>query len=361
MTPPNQPRVHSHDNPHSRRIVAALPQLSRPYRPTPWLFNAHLQLVFLTRRQQPTGLAYDHIDRLTMADGGHTALYWLGHGLPADTPTIVVLHTITGSPHSMQELVQDLHRASGWRVVLCLRRGHADLPLASARLNILGSTDDLREQLAAIQRQFPHSPLHGVGSSAGTALLVRYLGEEGPAARLRSAFAYCPGYNTDVAFEKASPFYSRLITKNLVRQFIAPHSARLGHLATADRLHKAANLADFHRHMYELAGFSSYAEYSERSNPMRVFTGITTPIMILNAEDDPVCRISNVEPYREAMAQMPNVILVITRRGSHCAHYEGWTARSWAARLMADYFKAVEGLENVGAVESPGNVALAAG
>ena len=84
-----------------------------------------------------------------MRDGGQTALAWCGHGLPADTPTILVLHTLTGSPQSMAELVQDLHRETGWRVVVCLRRGHADLPLSTPRLNILGCTDDLREQLQA--------------------------------------------------------------------------------------------------------------------------------------------------------------------------------------------------------------------
>lgn len=33
------------------------------------------------------------------------------------------------------------------------------------------------------------------------------------------------------------------------------------------------------------------------------------------------------------------VILVTTAEGSHCAHYEGWAARSWSARLMSGYFR----------------------
>ena len=37
------PHVHAHDNPQSRRLLDALPRLRRPYRPTPWLFNTHLQ------------------------------------------------------------------------------------------------------------------------------------------------------------------------------------------------------------------------------------------------------------------------------------------------------------------------------
>lgn len=340
-----RPQVHCQDNARNRALVAALPLLQAPFRPTPWLFNAHAQLLFHSlRKAQPSAApVYDHQERLTMADGGHTALAWRGHGLAADVPTIVLLHTITGSPASMAELVLDLHATTGWRVVLCLRRGHADLPLATPRLSILGCTDDLRAQLAVIRERFPASPLYAVGTSAGSGLLARYLGEEGVAAPFRAAFAYCPGYNTDDGFDKAHPFYSRLMARKLVRQFITPHRETLAHLPTAARLQEARDLADFHRHMYELAGYARYEDYAAASNPMRVFHAIRTPLMILNAEDDPVCRIGNVAPYLDSLQRMPEVVLVTTAEGSHCAHYEGWTARSWSARLMGDYFRTLHG------------------
>ncbi|MEL0028105.1 MAG: alpha/beta hydrolase, partial [Perlucidibaca sp.] len=179
--PDRRPHVICHDNLHNHHVVASLPLLHEAFTPTPWLFNEHAQLIFHSLRKKGRRAApvYDHEDSLVMADGGRTALFWRGHDLAPDTPTIVLLHTITGSPASMAELVDDLHAGTGWRIVLCLRRGHADLPLTTPRLNILGCTDDLREQLAVIQARFPESPLYGVGSSAGSGLLVRYLGEEG--------------------------------------------------------------------------------------------------------------------------------------------------------------------------------------
>ena len=254
-----KPRVHCQDTIRNRHIVAALPQLHEAFIPTPWLFNTHAQLVFhglrkkLSRQKRRAAALYDHHDHLTMRDGGRTALLWCGHALPPTTPTIVVLHTVTGSPASMAELVHDLHAATGWRIVLCLRRGHADLPLATPRLNILGCSDDLREQLRAISERFPASPLYGVGSSAGSGLLARYLGEEGEASLFHAAFAYCPGYDTDIGFDRAQPFYSRMMAKKLVRQFITPNLASIGHLPTAGSLQVAADLAAFHRNLYELA------------------------------------------------------------------------------------------------------------
>ncbi|MEL0028106.1 MAG: alpha/beta hydrolase, partial [Perlucidibaca sp.] len=130
-------------------------------------------------------------------------------------------------------------------------------------------------------------------------------------------FAYCPGYDTDGGFDRVRPFYSRMMAKKLVRQFITPNQDVIAHLPTSAVLAAAADLGDFHRNLYELAGHDSYEAYDRASNPMHVFTRIRAPLMVLNAEDDPVCRIENVAPWLEAMQAMPNVMLVTTAQGSH--------------------------------------------
>ena len=200
------PRLIYQDNEANRQSVASIPALTQRYSPTPWLANTHLQLIFLgLKKAFGRRLQYDSHDILTMADGGTTALYWLGESLPEQTPTLLVLHTITGSPHSMRGLVRDLQLRTGWRVVVCTRRGHAELPLTAPRINTLGDTADLREQLAVITQRYPHSPLYAVGISAGSGLLVRYLGEEGHNTPIQGAMAYCPGYNVEVAFLRSRP------------------------------------------------------------------------------------------------------------------------------------------------------------
>ena len=328
-----------------QHIVKRIHQLNEKYRPTPWLTNTHFHMLFFDLVKKKTiNFKYDRTELLTMSDGGQTALVWAGYHLPPQVPTVVVMHTITGTPESMSELVQDIQQHTGWRVVLCLRRGHAELPLTVPKINILGSTDDLREQLAVIQQQFPQSALYAIGSSAGSGLLIRYLGEEGSQSKIKAAFAYCPGYNTDEAFSKAHQVYSRLMVKRLIKQFVAPHLDKLTHLSTLQALQHAQDLAAFQANIYELAGFSSYEAYSEASNPMRVFKDITVPLMVLNAEDDLLCRIENVYPYLDDIQHMPNVVLVTTPKGSHCAYYEGWGATSWSGRLMANYLKTVHQL-----------------
>ena len=184
----------------NQRIVERVAALREPYRPTPWLYNTHLQLAWLLLMEAVASpLRYERTDRLRMRDGGTTSLDWLGVDDAPRTPTLVLLHTVTGSPHSMRSLARDLRAMTGWRIVQCTRRGHGGLPLTAPVINTMGCTDDLREQLQRIQDAFPDSPLYAIGASAGSGLLVRYLGEEGAASKIRAGVAYCPGYDIGVA------------------------------------------------------------------------------------------------------------------------------------------------------------------
>lgn len=326
----------------TQQILKQLPQLYQKYRPTPWLSNNHVHLLYFDLiRKHSIKLDYDKVNQLTMSDGGITAVVWFGYDLPADTPTIVLMHTITGSPESMRELVKDLHEYTGWRIALCIRRGHAKLPMPVPKMNLFGSTEDLKEQIQFIQTEFPQSDLYGAGTSAGTGLLVRYLGEEGDQTPLKAAFALCPGYNTELGFKNVHPFYSKLMTKKLFNKFIKPYSETWQKTNTLSQVLLSKNLFEFEQTYFEMAGFADYATYSQATNPIYVFENVKIPLMILNAEDDPVCSIKNLDPYKAVIQQMPNVVVITTKKGSHCGYYEGFKTRSWATKLMADYFKQV--------------------
>lgn len=342
LTAVRAPQLLYQPSPFNKSIVNGLGQLRDPYRPTPWMYNTHLQLLWLVLKDAlAPRLAYERCTHLSMGDGGTTSLEWLGLDCPPQTPTLVMLHTISGDAQSMRGLVAELRRRTGWRVVVCTRRGHGGLRLTAPTLNTMGCTRDLRQQLLHIREELPESPLYGVGVSAGSGLLVRYLGEEGENSLLRAGVAYCPGYDISVAFHRAHSFYSRKVTKVLKQKFLAPNAAVLGHLETYSRCIAAGNLAELHEQIYEIAGCSSHADYLQRSNPVDVFEQIAKPLLVLNADDDPLCVMQNTLDHAETVTRLQNALLVRTARGSHCAHYEGWTAGSWSNRLIADYLVGV--------------------
>jgi predicted alpha/beta-fold hydrolase len=325
----------------NQSVLARLDQLHRPYAPTPWLFNAHLQLLWLLLREAvEPALRYERTDILRMRDGGTTSLDWIGLDGAASTPTLVVLPSITGDAQSMRSIVRDLRRATGWRIVVCTRRGHGDLELTSPILNTMGCTDDLREQLARIREQVPDSPLYAVGMSAGSAVLVRYLGEEGPHSMIRAGVAYCPGYDIGVAWTRVRPLYDRLMSWRLKQYFLARHAPALKHFGTYDTCLATRDLAGFHENLYEMAGCADHADYLALSNPMLVMKDIAVPVMIISAADDPVCVDANARDHLDTVRRVPDALLVRTARGSHCAFLEGWSPRSWANRLMANYLLA---------------------
>ncbi len=323
-------------------LLTRCPALRAPYRPPWWSFNRHLQLALLAWRDVWTApLRYDDTETLRLADGGTVSLEWLGRDDPAETPTVVVLPTICGDGQSMRRTVRGLRRRLGWRVIVCNRRGHGTLPLTAPRFSTLGATDDVRAQLAHIHAQLPASPLYGVGVSAGSGLLVRYLGEEGPRTPLAAAVAYCPGYDTTRAFHRIHRLYDRYLIGAVRRYFLERHAAALAALPGWAEIMASRTVGELHDRQHPFAGFASTDAYHRHTNPMVVADAVGIPLLILNAADDPVCTVANVDEHRELFTRVPDSLLVLTARGSHCAFFEGHRRpRSWAHRLIAEYFAA---------------------
>ena len=82
------------------------------------------------------------------------------------------------------------------------------------------------------------------------------------------------------------------------------------------------------------------------SNPSEVLDDVKIPLLILNSKDDPVCHVKNVYDHQQRIQATDNVILVLTERGSHCAYFEGLTAKPWANRMIKEYFTAFNDIQN---------------
>jgi predicted alpha/beta-fold hydrolase len=222
------------------------------------------------------------------------ALDWLeAPGMRADAPVLLILHTITGTSRDFIALAS-LAAARGWRAAVCLRRGHLGTPLTAPRVNLLGCTADLRAQIAAVAARLPDAPLLALGASAGTGLLVRYLGEEGPASTLTAAVAVCPGYDTGPgkAFSRFSPLMDKHILASVKRFFLRPQNKALlagvpGYAAAAG----ATSIAEYQKEAYALEGYGSVEEMFKQTNPMGVAAAIRTPLCVFNAADDAVCSV----------------------------------------------------------------------
>jgi hypothetical protein len=335
-----------------RAVLASCPSLRDGFAPSLWARSAHVQnaLAVLRGNGMPA-LRWDREERQTMADGGTVSIQWVGLDAPADTPVIVLLHTITGSGDGLRRFVSAVRERLGWVVAACNRRGHASLPLTAPRINTMGSTEDLGRQIAVIEARRPGAALYGVGVSAGSGLLVRYLGEAGATARFRAAVALCPAYDLRDAFVHAHRAYDRYLTRKMVEFFLHKNRQVLGRIDGYDDCAAATTMSEFHDRLYPLAGFDSREAFYRGSNPMEVARDVTVPVLVINAADDPVCVEDNVHRHLDAMRQLPRLTLALTQRGGHCGFFEGLlSGESWADRAIAEYLHAAHRLLGGGGI-----------
>lgn len=327
------------------RVIERSPNLTNKYHPTFWCFNQHLMLLLLMFREYRTKpYEYDQLEQLKMKDGGITGLAWSGIHASATkdkTPIVVLFHTISGDEQDVKSTVKYLRERYGWMVVVCIRRGHGNLPLTKPKINTMGSTSDLKEQLAYIQKKYPKKQLFGVGISAGSGLLARYLGEAGTKSQFSAAVAVSPAYDIEKAFHRVHPVYSKIMGQRLISYFLKTHYESLSKLKGIEELLKIKTIGEFQDKLHTVSGYKDKENYYYHSNPVLVAKNIRTPLLVLNSADDPICVNQNVLENLHWLETLPNTIHVHTKRGSHIAYFQGWKAKSWSDSIIGEYFAAV--------------------
>lgn len=149
------------------------------FRPAWWLSSGHLQTIFFGMglskpRRSPSPVTEE---RWTTPDGGTLRLVWpFYEGKQTTTVCLIIPGLNAGTSGATSQVPSSVAATHGMRPVIFPARG--SIPLTSAAWNFFGSTDDLREAVRHIKLRYPSAALAIVASSAGTALAVRYLGEE---------------------------------------------------------------------------------------------------------------------------------------------------------------------------------------
>jgi predicted alpha/beta-fold hydrolase len=110
------------------------------FRPARWLPGAHLQTIVGHRLKG--GAAPARRERWDTPDGDFLDIDWFDQGLPADAPTVLLIHGLGGSSASSYiQLSAQLLRARGVRPVAMNCRG-ATGPNRTMRLHHAGEWED---------------------------------------------------------------------------------------------------------------------------------------------------------------------------------------------------------------------------
>jgi predicted alpha/beta-fold hydrolase len=288
----------------------------------------------------------------------------------------------------------------GFRSIVFHRRGHTvDQPLSSPRWNLFGDVNDLEQVYWHIKNGLlsPNTPIFLHGISSGTAVTVTALAkwdkrrkEEPhlPSPSFVASVSITPGYDTSKVLNRERFLfpYNDLLLNGVKDTFVRRNEALLRRYnATAvDSALAARSLQEFVDATVSFAGYEDIADYYRDTNPINHVRDITTPTLILNAIDDPCCKISNLYEespyphhdnltYAEMIAETDHALVAVTKTGSHCPFLStstsnniygwspfvrdplaattkvsswgngltgGWMLNSWADEVSIEYYRA---------------------
>ena len=322
----------------------------KEFNPHRFLRNGHLMTIAgtLWRRthlQLPTG-----VPRLFQTEPG-TQVRGDCHFQenPRERSTLVVLHGLEGSSDSdYMRGTAEKAWAAGLNVVRLNQRNCGGTEKLTESLYHSGLSCDIRAVILELIERDRLPEIFAAGFSMGGNLVLKMAGEFGDAApnELRGFAAIQPSFDLAACadalelpknFLYEHHFVTRLKRRMRHKASLFPERFRNGLNEELERVHSVREFDDLITAPF--CGFRDAADYYAQSSAMHVVGAIRRPTLIVAAQDDPFV------PFRmfsnAALRENPNISLLATRRGGHCAFIsqESGEGRFWAEGQIVEFCK----------------------
>lgn len=336
---------HPEDEAHDQIMLLKIRLLLNDYWPHPFLeFSGYTSTIWSGINAVIPRKCPGSFEELTLADGGKMLLHWAD---PPDEPSDRVVLVLPGvNNHSKMGFIQETmrhFRSEGYHAVSLNYRGMLGMKLSSPRIGWFDAWQDLPEVAAHIKAVLPHAQLFGVGFSMGGMVLLKHLGEAGEQTMFTAAVTV--GAPVDLpAVAAALESSVKKLGMNLiltmgskVKQMRTLLSSQYWkHIDTA-RFWRATTLAQLQAVVVcPLHGYESSDQINAVNSPASTLAQITSPVLVIQAEDDPVVS-AHTLPV-ELLKSNPNIYVALTRRGGHLAYGSGGLgAASWTDSMAVRF------------------------
>ena len=316
------------------------------FEPLPLLRNPHLMTIaanFWWRRFPKLPPAVSRTFEVEPGSRVRAACHW--HRPPRGHPTLVLLHGLEGSCDSGYILgTAEKAFAAGFNVLRLNQRNCGGTDELTPTLYHSGLSGDIRAVLLELAAEDQLPELFAAGFSMGGNLVLKMAGELGDRApgQIRAFVAVAPALDlaacaealgTPANFLYEHHFVTRLKRHLRVKARIFPEHYPI------DGMRNIGSVREFDEIITaRFCGFKNADDYYRRSSALRVIAGILRPTLILTAKDDPFIPFASFAD--SSLRENPNVTLVATEHGGHCAFISRERQnRFWAESQIVEYFR----------------------
>ena len=303
------------------KILSEMYSVKKPYKPTPWLFNKHLQTIYGLRLRGRSSYKPQRED-VFFKDGGQVTIeYFVKDNLSPEAPLCFIIHTLGGgSRESCTNFMATYFMKNDYRVVICSCRGCNGSKITSKRLFNGYQTDDLDTIITHVNKKYPNAKGHFViGFSLGSMVSAQYgidCDEKIIETPLNDRLYYQPMMNSLKHLIKKSTFYTDEEKKIIMKA---------NRFKGYDDYVTSKNM-----------GLNSAEEYYKLLELKPKINKIKVPTLFIFSEDDPF---SNPDwiPV-EDIEKSKYVAFLTTKEGGHTGFCQGWDAKvSYSEEVSLDF------------------------
>jgi hypothetical protein len=339
--------------------IEAIASHAADFRPRRFLNNGHLQTIagnYLARINRLPS-SEEQLVEVSPATANQIAsqvlchCHWQPEAVRATRPTAIIVHGLEGSSNS-QYVVGNSNKLwrAGCNIVRMNMRNCGETEALSPTLYHSGLSNDVLAVMNFFVERYGLRSMSLIGYSMGGNLVLKLAGELGldAPATLRSVIGVSPAVDlqpsADALHLPKNRFYEMKFLHNLLRRF--RRKAMLFPRAyDRNRATGIRSLREFDDRITALySGFTGADDYYTRAAAARVLDRIAVPALILNALDDPFVRLT--PETRDKIMANPNITLMESERGGHCAFlaqpdeasgYDGYWAEHTLLRFLLSH------------------------
>lgn len=307
------------------------------YKTPNFLFNnPHISTIYCGRFLKTSPPTYQR-QRLELADGDFLDIDFIEKNTHQ---AVILCHGLEGASDrtynntAAQEFLQNNYSVFAWNNRSCSGEMNRLLQLYHH-----ASIEDLAKVVEFVQNK-KYSEIYLLGFSLGGAQILNYFGRMSLPKEVKSAVAVSVPIALKDSAENLKKGINRLYLKNFIQKITPKLSIKAQQFPEAldwSFLKHIQTFDEIDAHYTSIAhGFSSKEDYYKKASPAYSLDGISKPVLIINALDDPFLG-ENCFP-RTIAQNSADIFLEMPTTGGHCAFPLPNQQHSYSAQRAMAFF-----------------------